>query len=626
MPDILAIDTETHPFGQGDMAPRIVCLTWAHGAESGILGRDEIVRTMLAALERAALGQLLLVGHNIAYDMVCMMAGFEELRRPIWRAYEAGAVRCTYVREKLIDIAEGLRRGDQDDDGAWEDYGYSLADCARRRLGRELDKSTWRLGYDKLDGTPIKEWPAGAVKYAVDDAIAARDLYLDQARSAERGRIPLSDEVLQARADLALKLASTWGVRTDKVAVDALHKRTQERMFELHQGIAAAGLLNEKGGKSMKAIRDRILARYPGGKPPLTKTKAIMTSKLVMEACDDPALDLVVEFSSLQKSGSTYIRHLYGGVDHPIHAGFDVLGAASGRTSSFKPNIQNQPRLPGVRECFVPRAGHVFVSCDYDSQELRTLAQACLWICNRSTLADSYRANPDFDPHTRLAARLVGISYEEAMRLKKSDKHVKEMRQRAKAANFGFPGGMGAKKFRLYAKGYGVDISEGEAKGLRDSWFAELPEMDPYFKHVESVVGQGDAGRQVFRTSGRIRGLVSYTECANGYFQGTAADISKTALFEASRRCYDVETSALFGARIWNFVHDSIELEVEEARAHAAAMELEQIMVEAAAKLCPDVPFRATPALMRRWSKDADAAWKDGRLIPWEDKPKEKVA
>ena len=113
---------------------------------------------------------------------------------------------------------------------------------------------------------------------------------------------------------------------------------------------------------------------------------------------------------------------------------------------------------------------------------------------------------------------------------------------------------------------------------------------------------------------------MTYCECANGFFQSTAADISKVALFEVARRCYADKKSALYGARVWNFIHDSIELEVEEDRANAAAQELEKVMVEAGELLCPEVPFRASPALMRRWSKDAEAVYNSaGDLIPWED-------
>jgi hypothetical protein len=34
----------------------------------------------------------------------------------------------------------------------------------------------------------------------------------------------------------------------------------------------------------------------------------------------------------------------------------------------------------------------------------------------------------------------------------------------------------------------------------------------------------------------------------------------------------------------------------------------------------PDVPAKVEPALMRFWDKDAGAAFKNGRLIPWEER------
>jgi hypothetical protein len=54
-------------------------------------------------------------------------------------------------------------------------------------------------------------------------------------------------------------------------------------------------------------------------------------------------------------------------------------------------------------------------------------------------------------------------------------------------------------------------------------------------------------------------------------------------------------------------------------------MELQRLMVKAMEMWCPDVPARATPALARCWSKDAEPIWVDGSLVPW-DVPTEEAA
>ncbi len=405
-----------------------------------------------------------------------------------------------------------------------------------------------------------------------------------------------------------------------------------------------------KLGKKVKEMRARVAAWHNERGLPYAKTPSGLPK------CDADTLEETtlteakpwLEYGSLEKQGSTYVGKLANGYDKPIHTWFNVL-VDSGRTSSRGPNLQNQPRMPGVRECFVARPGYVFATADYDSKEMRTWAQACKTIIGWSHLADKFNEDPDFDPHTALAVEQFitdeVVTYEEGL-IRKKIVHpcddcgrvyekdskcttckgkgrpdiVKTMRQQAKIPNFGLPGGMGKRGLVKYARSYGATIDDKTAGVWIDAWHRQYAEAEHYFKHVKGVVGQafGSRGRGVQLFSNRWRGRVSYTEWANSLFQGFAADSAKAALWEVCRRCYTVPSSALYGARIWNFVHDEIIIEVLEERAHDAAMELAAVMVEIAQPWLPDVPLRASAALMRRWYKDAEAVFVDGKLVPWE--------
>lgn len=287
-------------------------------------------------------------------------------------------------------------------------------------------------------------------------------------------------------------------------------------------------------------------------------------------------------------------------------------------------NLQNFPRMPGVRECIIARPGFVFSSTDYDSIELRTLAQAQLRILGTSTLARRYQADPNYDPHTAFAARLAGgITYAEAMARKEAgDKEIKRFRQLAKAPNFGYPGGMGAKKLVLYAwKSYGMRITLAEAERFREVWFAEQPEMRGYFAHVTKIVESGGDHGGTFKQigSGRLRGACGFCDGCNGYFQGLAADGGKAALFAVSRECYADPFSPLFGSRPVAFIHDEIIAEVPEHCAADASDRIVELMIREMARYVPDVPIRATPTLMRRWYKAAEPVYDDaGRITVWE--------
>lgn len=353
---------------------------------------------------------------------------------------------------------------------------------------------------------------------------------------------------------------------------------------------------------------------------------------------DNPAaaLEPLVAFAQTQKILGTYVVPMKQGVSMPMNSRPNTL-VETGRTSwaamtlkvdgkkiKIGANLQNFPRMPGVRECIVPRDGFLICSVDYESIELRTLAQAQLRIVGRSTLARRYQADPGYDPHTAFAGRMLGIDYAEAMRRKAAgDKEIKKYRQLAKAPNFGYPGGMGPDSLVNYAwKSYGLRITRDEAVHLRDVWFAENPEMREYFAHVTAVVEAGGARGGSFRQfgSGRVRGGCGFCDGCNGYFQGLAADGGKAALFSVSAECYTDPASPLFGCRPIAFIHDEILCEVHEATSHECASRIVAIMEREMARFVPDVPVRAAPALCRRWYKSAEAVYEGDRLVPWEPK------
>lgn len=352
------------------------------------------------------------------------------------------------------------------------------------------------------------------------------------------------------------------------------------------------------------------------------------------------ALEPLVAFAQTQKILGTYVKPMWLGVTCPMNSRPNTL-VETGRTSwgamtlkvtapngtTYKlkvgTNMQNFPRMPGVRECIVARDGYVLCSVDFESIELRTLAQAILRLVGRSTLAERYKKDPGYDPHTAFAGRMLGIDYAEAMRRKKAgDKEIKKYRQLAKAPNFGYPGGMGPDKLVAYAwKSYGLKITREEAVHLREVWFDENPEMREYFAGVAEVVDAGgeNGGTFVQLGSGRVRGRCGFTDGCNGYFQGLAADGGKAALFAVSAECFADPESPLFGCRPVAFIHDEILAEVHESKAHECAMRIVEIMEREMSRFCPDVPVRAAPALCRRWYKNAEAVYNaDGRLIPWE--------
>jgi hypothetical protein len=98
---------------------------------------------------------------------------------------------------------------------------------------------------------------------------------------------------------------------------------------------------------------------------------------------------------------------------------------------------------------------------------------------------------------------------------------------------------------------------------------------------------------------------------------GPDTDIAKRALIRVCEECYLDSSSPLFGSRVLIFTHDELILEIPETQLHAASARQTSIMLEEGKKGCPDVKISAEPAAMRRWCKDAEPVYVDGKLVVW---------
>ena len=647
----IAFDTETELIAPGVLIPRLVCLSYSDGTTTDLIGQSDAAdffRAFPPAYD-------LLVGHNVAYDLAVLCRQDPKLVPGIFDLYEQDRIRDTMIREQLARIRDGsfqVRR---------QKKKYSLAALAGEYLGRSLDKSadTWRLRYGELINTPIAKWPEDARRYACEDARATYDVFVAQPTSPDEG--------LQCRAAFALHLMSAWGVRTDAQAIAELEIALLEKSLSLRDSLVDFGLIrrvvktqkqydghlkratqlaselpehpSEKQTKALEAARERCEA-LPGSVEHIKVTSKL--KRLVQEAlgeaaprtaptarhpngqvktdedtlsmvADQPELQRYAKYVGAEKLLTTYVAKLWDGTARPINSRFHAL-VESGRTSSSGPNLQNPPRAGGVRECYVPRPGRMFATADYDTFELRGLAQVTYSLFGESEMRAALIAGKDL--HLDLAAQLRGISYERAASLLAAgDVPTRDARQFAKIGNFGFPAGLGAETFVVYARGYGYETTLEDAEALRDTWFSRWPEMRTYFARVAEQADELGPGRVTQLRSGRVRGGVTFCSAANTMFQGLCADAAKAALWQVSLRCYTKPSSALFGSRPWCLMHDEILIEAPEDRAAEAGDELADVMCSAAAEWLPDVPVTASPALMRRWEKGVETKRdENGRL------------
>jgi len=617
----IAVDFETYPFQPRLKAPRAVCLGWYDGQDEGILKRD-------AAFDQLALWladpEVVLIWHNATFDMTVLAVGRPSLIPAIFAAYEADRIKCTMYREKLLDLASI---------GFIKKKGYALDAVVLNRFDRDISdgkhgKFSWRVRYHFLDHLPVADWPQDAVDYVYSDVEWAFKIYQaqkEQKAEPNTGLVYASSQGIKNEQEtvamgFSLNLASIWGFKVDQAQGARVEKRLHTKVDAAKKELIRAGVYRVNGSKNTKIIKALVEDAYTakGAPTPTTEKGNTKACAKTLAASGDKTLLLLGSIAEEEKLLNSFVKMLH---EPSIHPSYDAL-KVTGRSSSFKPNIQQIPRSGGIREAMVARPGFKLIMCDYSTLELRALAQITLNLpsVNQSTMAQALCAGQDL--HLRLAADILHISYEEAQeRIANGDKEVKDARQLAKVPNFGIPGGMTSPYSLMeYAEGYGITgMTYGEAQKLMDAWWKTWPEMREYFNWLDLQCDWSGDQTVVQHSSGRIRANTRKTAAANSYFQGLAADGGRAAVWAVQKACWVEKDSPLFGCRMNAYVHDEIIMEAPEGRWREAALELQRVMEFAMGQYVPDIPVIAEPAVADRWYKSAEPVYDDAGILQiWE--------
>ena len=637
------IDTETTLIRPGVQFPEMVLFQWKGEEPEGLptvwhatYDSREIYLKVLGNLDGGRRFQ----GHNIAFDMGVIAARFPDLLPLIFQAYENGQISCTIIREKLLAIAKGKRLP------TW-DLGF----LSRRYPGvRVADKENpWRLRFGELMHTPLEAFPPEALEYARGDVITQKGLYNAQTDAAsvwhfQHGGDVLADEGRQCSAAWWLALTAAWGVHTNVGAARKYYEAKAAELEASREELISLGLVRKDGTRNTKLAAELMRAACIEAdiEIPLTDGGKVSLSEDSISLVHNPVLTKYAEFGTATTLLSR-IQRLFHGDRTPIQPRFDSL-LVTGRTScsqgdtksepvpAYGFQLQNPPREPGMRECFVPRPGRWFLAADWSGGELRTWASVCLWLFGVSRMAEVLLAGRD--PHVDLGARLRGQSPEWGDAVYRGDlgpeakkAFKKTERQIAKVGNFGYQGGMGPRTLVVQARAqYGLTLSLEQSTELRDAWRQNWPEHEPYFTHINELVENSGLLRQL--KSGRFRGDCTYCQGANSYFQGLLADVAKHAGFRLSKACYVDTRAHLYGSRIWNFAHDEFlfEIPADPYIATVIASEVRSIMVGTSELWMPELTGAhdvEISLMSTAWSKNAEhRIAKTGRyqgcLIPWE--------
>ena len=267
-----------------------------------------------------------------------------------------------------------------------------------------------------------------------------------------------------------------------------------------------------------------------------------------------------------------------------IFASFNQSGTVSGRFSSSRPNMQNIPRdkesddpeYLGIRECFIPEKGHVFIGADYSQIELRVLAH----FSQDPNLKYAYINKKDIHQQT---ANALGID-----------------RQDAKTINFGLVYGMGYKTLAKQIK-----VPEDVAQEYIDKYFNTYRLVKEFWKNserqfrtigfVQTISGRKRRRSRHFYHKDDYEQGAEVRSASNAVIQGSAADLIKLSMISMHRRLKE------FGAKLILTVHDEVLVSCPIEYAQSCYTIIKSSMEEAGKEL--SVPVEVDIKYGRTWAE-----------------------
>lgn len=590
-PKFLVLDTETEPIAPDNISiPAFAAAGWVgnDGIREITQDKDYARCTVQSALDNGCI----IAGHNIPFDLD-VLGVVPTREQHVWDTM-------------IFDILERLALDDCGEDHPQPPVPRSLEKLYNCPMeGKGMVQLSYRAGHPL---TPEQE------RYLHQDVTVTQLIFLKQ---YERGSWALGELSMQVRARLALSVLERTGLPVDDEALiiqETEYKilRQEAAMVLGESGVWTPERIGKRGGKFKEKTLVKVFSAHVQKVIEEMEEEVTYTEKgnmkldkqVLSQLTHDPVIKAWLAYKSCEKLLTTYLKVWKGA--GTVHARYRLM-MRSGRTSSHSPNLQQVPSRgdrANIKKVFRAPPGRFFYELDYSQLEL-----CCLAYLTQGEMLR--RINAGDDLHRYLAT--VYFS-------KPLDAVTKEERQLMKCANFGLPGGMGTKTFRMFIRANGLpDPGERGASALRDAWHVAYPEMKRWLRDpdsdkwdrtlrqvwsgkdtvaltdeaVESAWEQGlDRLSELARTipswiyrrlfralsdgkgaawvenwlvqrkvtvdGGRTRCPVSYTEQHNTRFQGLAANLTKDAL---ARVVFEMPVHCL----VHTFIHDAVLISVPES-------------------------------------------------------------
>jgi len=471
---------------------------------------------------------------------------------------------------------------------------HGLDALARRHLNYspvKIDELIGKRGDQvRMDQVPVEK----VAPYACEDADIA--LQLSRKLNEELEHEDLYGLFTELELPLVPVLADMeWhGIRVDTAQLEALSAEFSEKLAELERNIwqEAGEEFNINSPQQLSAVLfEKMGLPAPRGR---RTTTGYSTAVDVLRdlSKEHPIADYMLQYRELSKLKSTYADALLTMVNPEtgrVHCSFNQTVTATGRLSSSDPNLQNIPvRTPlglRIRRAFVPGADDMsLLGADYSQVELRIMAHCS----GDPALSRAFLEGRDI--HRFVAAQVNGVQEDEV---------TPDMRQRAKAVNFGIIYGLSA-----YGLSRQIDIPVQEAERFIDDYFHRYPRVKEFIGRTIDRARQFGYARTLAGRKRRIEGLrgtgaarsAAERIAVNTVIQGTAADLIKRAMIDIHSALPQVSPRT----RMLLQIHDELVFEVPDK-------DIEQVRRFVVEKMTGalelDVPLKVETAVGKNWAE-----------------------
>lgn len=513
-----------------------------------------------------------MIGHNLKFDTKFLKYHYG---LDICNVYD------TYLAELVI--SGGLQAGRA---------GAKLSDLASKYTDVELEKNK----DIQTSFKPGRKLTAEQIKYAAQDVEVLPAIY--KAQQEQIKELDLQDTI---NIEMQCLSATVWlelsGFYFDMSGLETIKKQTIVNKAKLEveiKELLKPGNLSDQQDLLGSGVFDINL----GSPDQLLKALQNIgvdihsTADEVLSDINHPIGQLIKDYRAEDKLLSGFINKLPSHINpltRRIHSSFNQFGAHSGRFTSSRPNMQQQPHSPEWRALFKAEQGYQIITADYSQIELRILAEAS------KDKAFIQAFNDGTDLHALTASKVFNIPIESV---------TKDQRSTAKTVNFGIAYGMWTNGLVKRMRSSGIELSLEDAKNIIDGFYKAYPGVSKYLWNIskaglDNLQLRNIANRHIkFNppTADRDKGGIK-RKSKNLPIQSVCADMMKIAMHSLYNELSDKDV------RLVNCVHDELVFEAPKDKAQAVAEIVERKMIAAGMKYIKSVPVLVDVTVGEVWQK-----------------------